>query len=366
MQKIAAFVLLPIGDTLFCTPALHCLREAYPQATIHALTFPNNRAVLTHSPDVDGLITYPTRQTWAKWGVLRLAGLFGWLHRQRYDLVVEFCPAIGWLSLLTKPRRRAWAHHPPLWWTLPGSPAIKRWRKLHAVQIFNRPLELDLGLRVPPEPRPHLYLQPAHYAAADAVLHQHGIVPGREMVVTIHPGGEGVGGQKRWPAAGFAALADGLVQRYGARVLITGGPEDREIAMQVIANTRLSTATASHHLISLIGRTKLLESAAIIALSDLFIGNDSSPLHIAASLGTPCVGIYGPTSLDNYRPYLPLSERGRTWEAVTPDPYRPHAYFVGGVPIWRKVADEERSAGIATIPATAVLDAACRIADCKL
>ena len=356
-RRIAAFVLLPIGDTLFCTPALHALRLAYPQATIHALVFPNNRAVLESSPDLDGLIGYPTRQTWGQWGLGRLAGLYRWLHQQKYDLVVEFCPAIGWLTLLTTPRRRAWAHYPPLWWLLPDSPRAQLWRSLHAVQIFNRALELDLGIAVPAESHPRLHLRPADHAAAAQLLHRLQIVPERELVITMHPGGEGVKGQKRWPSQHFAALADLLIEQHGARVLLVGGAEDSGIATAVIGQSRLPRRIVSRQLISLVGQAKLLESAAVLERSRLFIGNDSGPLHMAATRGTSVLGIYGPTSLHNYRPYLPEAEQGHTWQVLTPTDYQPQAFFIAGVPLWKRAM--ETSAGIESIsPATALAAAA--------
>jgi ADP-heptose:LPS heptosyltransferase len=355
-RKIAVFLLLPIGDTLFTTPALHAIRLTYPDATIHALVYPTNRTILEASPDLDGLITYPTREDFTrKWGVRRFLGLYWWMNRQRYDMVVEFCPAIRWLTFIVNPpqmppKKRVHIPFPWLWWLVPSTARQRWWRRHHAVQIYNRIIEEGLGLKVIQD-RLHLKLREQDYAAAYAALAAHGMNPRHERIIAIHPGGEGVGGLKRWPTACFASVADQLIERDDAYVVLLGGRDDQELNREVITQAR-----RHERILNLAGQTKLLASAAIIAQSRLFIGNDSSPLHIATAVGTPVVGIYGPTNLYNYRPYLPLAERGHTWQVVTPPDYQLSSFFLGGQPFWRKHND--RTGSIASITPEAVLAAA--------
>lgn len=360
-RKIAVFLLLPIGDTLFTTPALHAIRLANPDTTIHALVFPANRAILEASPDVDGLIDYPTRQDWKrKWGLRRFLGLYWWMNRQNYDMVVEFCPSIRWLTFIVNPpqlplKKRVHIPFPALFWLLPSTARQRWWRRHHAVEIYNRIIGEGLGLKVRQD-RLHLKLRERDYEAAHAVLTAHGANPRRQRIIAIHPGGEGVSGLKRWPTVCFADLADRLIERHDVHVVLLGGREDQELNAEVVAQAR-----RHDRILNLAGQTKLLASAAIIQQSQLFIGNDSSPLHIATAVGTPVVGIYGPTNLYNYRPYLPLEEQGRTWQVVTPPGYQASSFFLGGQPFWRK--HDDRSGSIATITVEAVLAAAEQIMD---
>jgi ADP-heptose:LPS heptosyltransferase len=363
-RKIAVFLLLPIGDTLFTTPALHAIRLANPDAIIHALVFPSNRAILEANPDVDALINYPTGEDWAQqWGVRRLFALYWWMNRQRYDLVVEFCPAIRWLTFIVNPpqippKKRVHIPFPWLWWLAPGTARQRWWRRHHAVQIYNRIVEAGLGLKVRQD-RLRLKLRDKDYQAAHAVLTAHGANPNRQRIIAIHPGGEGVSGLKRWPTACFAALADQLIERHDVHIALLGGHDDQELNREVIAQAR-----RHERILNLAGQTGLLASAALIAQSKLFIGNDSSPLHIATAVGTPVVGIYGPTNLYNYRPYLPLEERGHTWQVVTPPDYQASSFFLGGQPFWRK--HDDRSGRIGSITTEAVLAAAEEIMNCEL
>src|SRR6476661_6475278 len=86
-RRILAILLLPIGDTLFCTPALHALRVAWPGAHITALVYSSNGGILVNNVDMDHLWHYPTRNNWGVYSLLRLALD---LRRGRFDLSVEF------------------------------------------------------------------------------------------------------------------------------------------------------------------------------------------------------------------------------------------------------------------------------------
>lgn len=134
---------------------------------------------------------------------------------------------------------------------------------------------------------------------ADRLLQEWDLV-GPAPVVVIHPGGASNPGMvmpsKRWPASRFAALADRLVEKNGARVVVVGHGADAPIARQM----RLSMQHAS---VDLVGQTTIGQLAALLKRADLYIGNDSLPLHLSVAVGTPVVGIFGPTDPAVNGPY---------------------------------------------------------------
>jgi hypothetical protein len=75
-----------------------------------------------------------------------------------------------------------------------------------------------------------------------------------------------------------------------------------------------------------------METAALIERSTLFIGNDSCPLHIAAAIGTPAVGIYGPSSVEQFRPLGGPKHRQRVVQSNLP--CSPCFHFVGTDAPW--------------------------------
>ena len=78
-MRILLLLLLPIGDTLFTTPAIHALRKKHPDAHITALVYPTNAGILRSNPDIDEFLYWPTRQTWP--GLRGVLWLF-WTLRQ--------------------------------------------------------------------------------------------------------------------------------------------------------------------------------------------------------------------------------------------------------------------------------------------
>ncbi|HUP28391.1 MAG TPA: glycosyltransferase family 9 protein, partial [Chloroflexia bacterium] len=131
-----------------------------------------------------------------------------------------------------------------------------------------------------------------------------------EPLIGLHPGGEGLWGRKRWPVGNFVRVADGLDRLAGAHIMIMGGKDDIPLARQIEQRTKASVINAA-------GQTTLGETAALASMCSLFIGNDSSPLHIAAASGTPVIGIYGPTDPRSYHPWVPRHNgEGPRYEVV--------------------------------------------------
>ena len=70
-MRILVQALLPIGDTLFATPAIHALRQRYPGARFTALVYRSNAGILSSNPDIDSLVYWPNRHEWLDPRVVR-------------------------------------------------------------------------------------------------------------------------------------------------------------------------------------------------------------------------------------------------------------------------------------------------------
>jgi heptosyltransferase-2 len=101
---------------------------------------------------------------------------------------------------------------------------------------------------------------------------------------------------KRWTTAGFAAVARGLGAR-GVRCVLVGTPADVERA-------RTIAAAAGPGVVDLTGRTDLATLTAVIDRSQVLVGNDSAPMHLATARGVPVVAIFcATTPALGYGPY---------------------------------------------------------------
>jgi heptosyltransferase I len=101
---------------------------------------------------------------------------------------------------------------------------------------------------------------------------------------------------KFWTVDGWAELADLLIEKAGAAVVFSGSPDDASHIGEISDRMK-------HKPIIAAGKLSLAEAVAMIEASDVYVGVDSGPMHIAAFAGTPVVALFGPTDPAKVRPY---------------------------------------------------------------
>jgi heptosyltransferase II len=152
-------------------------------------------------------------------------------------------------------------------------------------------LALPRGAARPPQwPMPQLDV-PASEIAAWRI--RRGLTDDRP-IVALAPGA--VGPSKRWPAAGYAALARALTAD-GFAVWILGGPGERSLATEIAGDSGARDLTGKD----------LRDAILALGSASVAVSNDSGLLHVAAALGTPSIGIFGPTSPWHWAPLNPLA-----------------------------------------------------------
>jgi lipopolysaccharide heptosyltransferase II len=294
ISKILVIKLRAIGDVVLSTAVLPSLRNAHPRAEIHFLTEKPCVDVLSGNPHVDRILTVP-EDPWEKpFGTASWAGFFRFLSGFRdkhYDLVLDLFgnPRSAWLTWFSGAPVRAGFDFRgrKAAYTLKIEP---RGDRVHEVE-FNLDAVRALGLPVI-DAKPYF---PFGEAEKDTVLNwmrrnglDHGAFP-----VALHTWGSWPA--KRWAAERFAELADRLAGRYGAKIILLWGPGEKTQAETVRKLTTCGAVLAP-------GMT-LKEMGALLSLCGLVVANDSGPMHIAAAVGTPTVGIFGPTNPKLQGPY---------------------------------------------------------------
>ncbi|MGH2516125.1 MAG: glycosyltransferase family 9 protein [Ktedonobacterales bacterium] len=321
-SHILVGMLLPIGDTLLATPALGVLRRRFPWAKISVLVSHSNAGILQDNPNVDALVFVTERGS--EPGIVRFARGLSEIRKQDYDLIINLSP-VGSIVLRMAGRYHSALHveMPPLWWLVGGR--SRPYRTRHAVDHYLRSIVSILDHRLTDEERqPRLYLTARDRSAARRLLREWGLSPAN-LLIALHVGGDGFNGRKRWAPQRFAAVANTLVERFGAHVLLLGGSEDVALSEEV-------KTLIPRNAIVVAGRTSLKETGALIEMSALFVGNDSCPLHIAAAVGTPAVGIFGPSNVKQFQPIGKRSYRQRILHADLP--CSPCFNFVGNDVPW--------------------------------
>ena len=162
-------------------------------------------------------------------------------------------------------------------------------------------LALPPGAALPAQlPVPELKVPPAEIAAWRS---RRGLAAESRPVVALAPGA--VGPSKRWPSASYAALTRRLLAE-GFAVWVLGGPDEKTLAAEIVGSTAARDLTGHD----------LRDAILALASASAAVSNDSGLLHVAAALGTPSIGIFGPTSPWHWAPLNPLAATIETKSAL--------------------------------------------------
>jgi ADP-heptose:LPS heptosyltransferase len=279
-----------IADVLPSLPALRALREAHPQAHITVLAVEYVREMFEASPYVnDVLILRDFRYKGSRWGkleqLLRLAQLAPRLYR-RFDLVLvlhartRFLSRVAWLTQapvragLADAAARGTLTHPARPLSGLASFREENRRVLEAVGVRTMPMRLEL---TPTD---------ADNATVEALLTSGGMVAGRP-VVGLHPGSHWT--CQQWRVEDWAQLADTLVERCGAQLVITGTADERPLAEGIRAAMRTEGAVV----VDATGRTSIMQFAALIRRLDLLVCVNSAASQVALAVNTRSINLVG-------------------------------------------------------------------------
>lgn len=311
------------------TPALAALRRRFPQAQISVLLYPSNAGILDGNPDVDERLLAPERGEAPV--VLRYLRAVWRLAHQRFDLIVNFSAAGSLTTALAGLRGPRLALRMPPFWALIGNHQ-REYRDRHAIDHYFKAIEPLVPIPTDPIERiPRFTVTPADRKQARDVLRGEGLAPGQTLV-TLHVGGDAFNGRKRWAPERFAEVARQLISHFDCHILLVGSVVDLPMATATADLINNQTPDVSNHVHQLIGRTSLKVSGALIEASALFIGNDSSPMHIAAAMRTPAIGVFGPSDWNEFYPVGGEGYRSRQLHSDLP--CSPCFRFIGNAPLW--------------------------------
>jgi lipopolysaccharide heptosyltransferase I len=280
-MRILVVKLSSLGDLFHALPAVHNLKVGL-KADVDWVTQSEYADLVRCFEDVSDVIPFPRRR-WAR-GFPEFARR---LRLREYDLVVDLqglmksalvCRLARARHVLGPSFRREGAGL--LYSAVAGAPDKDR----HAVEE-NLDAVRFLGLeRLPPA-------FPVRFPPAG--------VEGARPRVALLPVSRRA--NKNWPEEGFIAVGRGLRRDFGAQVYCLGGAADVPICAEI--EQSVNAEPAGPRALNLAGRTGLVEMGSWLADMDLVIGNDSGPIHMAAAVGVPVVGVFGPTDPGRTGPY---------------------------------------------------------------
>jgi heptosyltransferase-2 len=284
-----------VGDAVMSVPALKEIRRRFPDSHITLLVRPWVQDVYAAADFVDEILPYDKTGIHKGWAGMR--HLCAELRARRFEMAILLQNAIEaaliamWgriplrIGYATDGRGSLLSH------AIRIDPEVRR---IHQVYYYLGILSGAGLIERRPWARPDYPLDPvavgvrvSDCCAARELLRIQGI-DHSSPIVGVNPGAS-YGSAKRWPAERYAAVADALARDCAARIVIVGAPDERPIADEVAACMHARPLV-------LAGRTSLGQLMGLIRECDLFITNDSGPMHLAAALQVPQLAIFGSTS----------------------------------------------------------------------
>ena len=291
-ERIMIVRLSALGDIIQTMPVACALRDRFPKAKIDWVCQQGGASLLEGHPALDEVLTVPRRWMRSLDEIRKVRRL---LRSKRYDLAIDAQGLLKSASLarLSGAKRRVGFAKP---WGREMSPylATETVDTRDFVHIIDRNLRLLRPFGVDnPDVRFDMPDFPEAKAAIRRQLEDAGLVLKEDRLAILNVGAGWA--SKRWPPERFALLARHLAEQHNLISLtVFGGEEEQGLAEQVVQDSEGAARLAPK--MSLQGLVELCR------VSRIFVGGDTGPLHMAAAVETPSVGLYGPFPAKRHGP----------------------------------------------------------------
>lgn len=288
-QRICIIKPSALGDVVQSLPLLPVLRERFPGSRVSWVINRELAELLEGHPDLDEIISFDRRGSWQEWGQF-LRGL----RRAKFDLVFDLQGLLrtGIMTLATAAPVRVGLETGREGANLACSHVIPDSGKLVPAQLRYWRVAEALGLG-----ELKVRAQVA-VSAADQEWVRRQLSPLVGPILAIHPGARWK--TKQWPVEKFAEVAARARRELACSLVIVGSKSEAAATERLCG---LVGGRSSHSVLNLAGRTTLKQLAEVLSRADLLLSNDSGPMHLAASLGTPVVSVFTCTSPIRSGPY---------------------------------------------------------------
>lgn len=283
LKKILIIRTDRIGDVILTTPVIKALRESYPESFIAMMVSPIAKDIVEGNPYLNEVIVYDKKG--------KHRGIFGFLKfvadlkRKHFDLCLNFHTKkrTNLISFLAAIKERVGFDNNKFSFLLTSRLEDTRIEgKKHEAEYCLDVLKA-VGINLSEAKELFMPLKDSSEKWAEKALRENNL-KSTDTLVAIHP--DASCPSKRWPIERFAQLCNKLIEEKGFKVAIIGGQKDSYIVRMVKRYLR-------HTVIDFSGETSVSQLASFLKRCKLLISNDSGPVHIAASVGTPVIAIFG-------------------------------------------------------------------------
>ena len=293
MKKILVVRYRFIGDMILTIPFLRNLRYAYPDAQIDMLVAPNSGEVIENCPYINNFIYFDTtRKHKYEKGKGKKKSFWYYakeLRKEKYDkaYVLKRSLSSALLCFFAGIKERVGYDTENRGFLL--TKKLKYNNQKHESLCFLDALETD-GIPVKDTHLENWIKEENRNKVLE--LFKKNNIKGKTAVVNVTATNEG----KIWDINNFARIIEYLANEKETQVIYIGAPSDRNIYENIPFKEELKIKP-----VNLCGEVTIKDSLALLKEVDLMIGNDSGNLHMAASVGTRVIGLYGPMPFEKWR-----------------------------------------------------------------
>ncbi|MDP1853334.1 MAG: glycosyltransferase family 9 protein [Candidatus Omnitrophota bacterium] len=271
-----------IGDVVLSTPVVKVLRDNFNNAYIAMMVSPATKELVIGNPYLDEVIVYDKDKEHK--GALSSFKFARSLRKKKFDLaiILHSTNRVNMIAYLAGIKERIGYSRRLGFLLTKNIPYVKYKGEKHEIE-YNLDLLRFLNIKVD---NTHLFIPKDEWSEkwADDIFKSYGINDPKEKIIAFHPSASCA--SRMWPIERFAEVAQGLIKKYNARIIIVSGLHD-------IALSEKLESLISCPVINLGGKTTLTQLASILRRSTLMISNDSGPVHIAVGCNLPVVVLFG-------------------------------------------------------------------------
>ncbi|HRK61013.1 MAG TPA: lipopolysaccharide heptosyltransferase II [Candidatus Omnitrophota bacterium] len=289
-QKILLIKLGAAGDVILSVPSMRMLKKRYPQSRLTVMVDKNLGGLIANVPYVDDVVLVQRKKLSNFFYLLKTAKR---LRAENFDFSIDlqntkwthFLAWLGGVKLRFGYKRGPFGfflNRPDPTFDQAAPPIQHQFRILSKAGVTELDQTLELESNAESEKRVDSFF-------AKIPMEENTKVIG--FVVGSSPSWP----TKRWPLSYFEDLAGKILEKYDARILLIGSPDEQNIA-------ELFNPAISPHIHNLVGQTQLEDLVALLKRCHVLVTGDTAPLHVASAVATPVVSFFGPTSPSRHMP----------------------------------------------------------------
>lgn len=284
INRVLVIQLWGIGETVLTLPAISALRKKFPKSKIDILVTERNKDVYYENKDIGDLICIRLNP---------ISIILFWLRNfRRYDVVIdmeEYLNISSIISFFCGKRRVGYSHNIR---SRCYTDRVKYNDEQHCAQTFADLLK-PLGVNFKANKLIRLNYSLKDQKAVDR------LIPKNRFLIGITCGAAESAKSRMWPKENFSELVNGIIKKKkNVQIIFTGTAQEKQLVDEVINKIK-----EKNKVINLAGKMTLKQLFYFVSRCNLFISNDTGPMHIAAAQGVKTIGLFGPNLPVRFGPF---------------------------------------------------------------